>query len=147
MISQRSKTNNISKTSDPTKHLSKSAALEIVVPKKLWNSKYVSVVKFTFSKAREVFNFTKDIVRLVVPTGTWKIFKRDISCTPTASYFHYYVMPQHFLLHARVFNLYLFRWQHWKITSERLFNNIFSGSSAISNFSCKHKLHRLELGL
>ena len=34
-----------------------------------------------------------------------------------------------------------------EITSERLFNNISSGSSTISNFSCKHKLHLFELGL
>ena len=58
----------------------------------------------------------------------------------------YYVMTRSFLLDTRVFSLYLFQWQHWEITSERLFN-ISLGSSTISNFSCKHKLHLFELGL
>ena len=94
----------------------------------------MSVMEFIFRKASTLLRIDS-------------FFKRDISCASTASYFHYYVMPQCFSLDIRVFNLYLFRWQHWKITSERLFNNIFSESFAISNFLSKHKLHRLELGL
>ena len=106
----------------------------------------MSVVEFTFRKAGLVFNFTKDRLRLLVPLGIWKIFTTHISCTPAASYFYYYVMPWSFLLDARALSLYLFRWRHWEITSERLFNNISLGSSTISNFSCKHKLHLFELG-
>ena len=42
-------------------------------------------VQFIFRKAGEVFNFTKDRLRLVVPPEIWKI--------SAASYSHYYVMP------------------------------------------------------
>ena len=75
--------------------------------------------------------------------GIWKIFRTDSFSTPAASYFHYHVMARSFLLDTRVFNLYLFPWQHWDITSERLFDNISSGSSTISNFSCKHNHEKL----
>ena len=94
------------------------------------------MVEFIYRKAREVFNFTKDRLHLLVPLGIWKIFRTDISCTPAASYFYYYVMPRSFLLDIRVFSLYLFRWRHWEISSV---------SSTISNFLWKHKLHLLEL--
>ena len=104
------------------------------------------VVEFIFRKAGEVFNFTKDRLHLLVPHGIWGIFTTYISCTPAANYFHYYAMPWCFLLDTRVFSLYLFRWRHWEISSELLFNNFSSGSSNISNFSCKHKLHLFELG-
>ena len=107
----------------------------------------MSVVEFIFRKAGEVLNFAKDRLHLVVLLGIWKIFRTDISCTPAASYFHYYVMSWSFLLDTSVFNLYLFRWRHWENTSEHLFSDISSGSSTISNFSCRRKLHILELGL
>ena len=51
------------------------------------------------------------------------------------------------LLVTKVFNWYLSWWRHWEMTSDHLFNNILSGSSDITNFSCKHKLHLLDLGL
>ena len=107
----------------------------------------MSVVEFIFRKAGEAFHFTKDRLRLLVPQGIWTIFTTYISFTPVASYFQYYVMPWAFLFDTRVFSLYLFRWRHWEIPSERLFNNVSSGSSTISNFSCKHKLYLFELGL
>ena len=56
----------------------------------------MSVVEFTFRKAGEVFNFIKDRLCLLVPLGIWKIFRTDISFTPTASYVYYYVMLQFF---------------------------------------------------
>ena len=40
----------------------------------------MSVVEFIFRKAREVFNFTKDRLHLLVPRGIWKIFTTYISC-------------------------------------------------------------------
>ena len=49
----------------------------------------------------------------------------------------YYVMTQSFLLDTTVFSFFLFRWRHWEINSERLFN-ISLGLPTISNFSCKH---------
>ena len=84
----------------------------------------MSAVEFIFRKAGEVSNFTKDRLRILIPLGIWKIFRTDISCTPAASYFYYYVMPRSFLLDRRVFSLYLFRWRHWEISSQRLFNKI-----------------------
>ena len=81
----------------------------------------MSVVEFISRKTREVFNFTKDRVRLLVPQGIWEIFTTYISCTPAANYFYYCVMPRSFLLDTRVFSLYLYRWRHWEITSKRLF--------------------------
>ena len=104
------------------------------------------VIEFIFRKAGEVFNFTKDRLRLLVPLGIWKIFTTCSSCTPAAGDFNYYVMPRSLLLDTRVFSLYLFRWRHWEITSERLFNNISSGSFNISKFKCKYKLHLLNCG-
>ena len=65
----------------------------------------MSVVELIFRKAGEVFNFTKDRFRLLVPPVIWKIFVVYISCTPAASYFYYYVMPQSFLLDTGVFSL------------------------------------------
>ena len=85
----------------------------------------MSVVEFIFRKAGEVLNFAKDRLHLVVLLGIWKIFRTDISCTPAASYFHYYVMSWSFLLDTSVFNLYLFRWRHRENTSEHLFSDIF----------------------
>ena len=93
----------------------------------------MSVVEFIFRKAGEVFKFTKDRHRLLVPLGIWKILRTDISCTPAVRYLYHYAMPRSFLLYARVFSLYLFRWRHWEISSEHLFNDISSGSSTISN--------------
>ena len=58
----------------------------------------MSVVEFIFRKAGEVFNVTKDRLRLLVPLGILKIFTTYISCAPAASYFYYYVMPRYFLL-------------------------------------------------
>ena len=71
----------------------------------------MSVVEFILRKVGEVFNFTKDRLRLLVPAEIWKIFRTDIPFTPAASYFYYYVMPRSFLLDMRVFSLYLFRWR------------------------------------
>ena len=58
----------------------------------------MSVVEFIFRKAGEVFNFTKDRLRLLVPLGIWKIFTTYNSCTPAAGYFNYCVMPPSLLL-------------------------------------------------
>ena len=91
----------------------------------------MSVVEFIFREAGKVFNFTKDRLSLLVSQGNWKISTTYISCTPAANYFYYYEMRQSFLLETRGFSLYLFQWWHWEITSERLFNNISSGSSTI----------------
>ena len=63
----------------------------------------MSGVEFIFRRAREVFNFTKDRLRLLLPHGIWEIFTTYISCTPAASYFYYYVMPRSFLLNTRIF--------------------------------------------
>ena len=101
--------------------------------------------EFIFRKAGEAFNFTKDRLCLSVPLRILKIFTAYISCTPAASYFFHYVIPWSFLLDTIVFSLYLFRWRYWEIISDRLINNICLWSSAISNFSCKHKLHLFEL--
>ena len=57
------------------------------------------MVEFIFKKAGEVFNFTRDRLRLLVPLGIWKIFRTDICCTPAAAYFYYYVMPRLFIRH------------------------------------------------
>ena len=103
------------------------------------------VFEFIFRKAGEAFNFTKDRLCLSVPLRILKIFTAYISCTPAASYFFHYVIPWSFLLDTIVFSLYLFRWRYWKIISDRLINNICLWSPAISNFSCKHKLHLFEL--
>ena len=94
----------------------------------------------------QVFRFTKDRPHLEVLLVILKIFRTAISLAPAASYCHYYVMPWPFLLITRVFNFYLFPWQQSEMTFDCLFNNISSGSSTISNFLCKHKLHLLELG-
>ena len=48
------------------------------------------VVEFIFRKVRKVFNLTKNKLCLVVPLKIWIIFRTDISCTPTASYFYHY---------------------------------------------------------
>ena len=68
------------------------------------------VIEFIFRKAAEVFNFTKDRLRLLVPLGIWKIFTTYNSCTPAAGYFNYCVMPPSLLLDARSLSLYLFQW-------------------------------------
>ena len=52
-----------------------------------------------------------------------------------------------FFISYETFWFDLFRWWHREMTSDCLFNNISSRSSTISNFSCKYKLHLLELGL
>ena len=62
----------------------------------------MSVAEFIFRKAGEVFNFTNDRLRLLVPHGIWEIFTTYISCTPAASYFYYYVMPRSLLLDTSV---------------------------------------------
>ena len=104
----------------------------------------MSVVEFIFRKAGEVFNFTKDRLCLLVLLGIWKIFTTYISCTPAASYFYYYVMTQSFLLDTRVFSLYLFRLQHRKIASQRVFNNIaLLFMDNIEHFS--DKAHRINI--
>ena len=106
----------------------------------------MSVVEFIFRKAGKVFNFTQDRLHLIVPLGIWRIFTVYISCTPAASYLYIMWWPSLFLLDTRVFSFILFRWRHWVITSERLFN-ISLGLPTISNFSCKLKLHLFQLGL
>ena len=58
----------------------------------------MSVVEFIFREAGEVFNFTKDRLRLLVPHGISEIFTTYFSCTPAVGYFYYYVMPRSFLL-------------------------------------------------
>ena len=103
------------------------------------------VFEFIFRKVGEAFNFTKDRLCLSVPLRILKIFTAYISCTPAASYFFHYVIPWSFLLDTIVCSLYLFRWRYWEIISDRLINNICLWSPAISNFSCKHKLHLFEL--
>ena len=62
----------------------------------------MSVVECIFRKAGEVFNFTKDRLRLLILHGIWEIFTTYISSTPAAIYFCYYVMPRSFLLDIRV---------------------------------------------
>ena len=97
-----------------------------------------------FRKAGKVFNFTKDR-----PLSTFRNLENlhSIYFLYTCSkLLVYYVMIRSFLLDTTVFSLYLFRWRHWEITSERLFNNISLGSSTISNFSCKRKIRLFELG-
>ena len=94
----------------------------------------MSVVACIFRKAGEVFNFTKDRLRLLVPHGIWEIFTTYISCTHAASYFYYYVISRSFLLDTRAFSLYLFRCRHWELTSGRLFNSISSRSSLFPIF-------------
>ena len=50
-------------------------------------------------------------------------------------------MTRSFSLDTRVFSLHLFRWQHWEITSEHLFNNISAGRIASVQFViCKLKI-------
>ena len=74
------------------------------------------------SCSSQVVNFTKNRrLRLVVPLGIWKIFRVAISWTPAARYLHCYVMPRSSFLVTRVFNLYLFQWQHREITLSVLF--------------------------
>ena len=63
------------------------------------------MVEFIVRKTGEVFNFTKDRLRLLVPHGIWEIFTTYISCTPATSYFYYYLMPRCFLLDTSVFSL------------------------------------------
>ena len=75
-----------------------------------------------------------------------KIFRTAILWTPVASYFHYYVMQQ-FFINQKCFYLYLFQWRHWEKTSDCLLLNISTGSSTVSSYLCKHKLHLLQLGL
>ena len=58
----------------------------------------MSVVEFIFREAGEVFNFTKDRLRLLVPHGISEIFTTYVSCTPAVGYFYYYIMPPSFLL-------------------------------------------------
>ena len=72
----------------------------------------------------QVFNFTKDRIRLVVPLGILKIFRAAILLTPAANYFYYYVISWSFLLIERVSSLYLFQWRHCRMTSDRLRNSI-----------------------
>ena len=104
-------------------------------------------IHFQESCNSQVFNITIGRLRLAVPLEILKSFRAAISWKPAANYFHYYVIPWSFLLVTRVFNLPLFQWRHCEITFDNLFNNISSGSSTISNFSCKHKLYLLEFGL
>ena len=64
----------------------------------------MSVVEFILTKAGEVFNFTIDRLRFLVPLGIWKIFGTGISSTPAASYFCFYIMLLSFLLDTSVFS-------------------------------------------
>ena len=127
------------------KYLSKSASLEIVaqsfykIPNEI--SGGVHLLKTCRS---QVFKLTKDRLHLPVPLRILKIFRKVVSWTPVASYFHYYVMLWSLLVKG-VFNLDLFRWQHWQMTSDCLFNKTLSGSPTISHFLCKNKLDLLEL--
>ena len=75
------------------------------------------MVDLILEKSRGALNLTKNRLRLVVSLENWKFFSTDISCTPAASYFHYYEMPRSFLLDTSVFNLYLFHWLNWEISS------------------------------
>ena len=99
------------------------------------------------SSKNQDFNFTKSRIHFVVPLVILKIFRTALSWTPAANYFHYYVMLRSFLLVTRASNLYLFHWRHCKMTSNCLLNNISLGSSTTLNFSGKHKVNLLELGL
>ena len=56
-------------------HLWNNASLEIVIQKILQNFELMSVLEFIFRKSEEVFKFTKDPIRLVLPLGIWKIFR------------------------------------------------------------------------
>ena len=49
-------------------------------------------------KTGEVFNFIKDRLCLLVPVGIGKIFRKDIFCTPAASYFHCHVILHNTLI-------------------------------------------------
>ena len=107
----------------------------------------MSLVEFIFRKAGKVFNFTKDRLHLLVPLGIWENLHSIFFMYTCNKILVYYVLTRSFLLDASVFSLYLFRWRHWEIISDRLLNNISLRSSIISNFSCKRKLHLFELGL
>ena len=86
--------------------------------------KKTSVVECMFRKPHtQAFNFTKGGLDHVVSPWMWKIFTTAISWTPAPSNFHYYVIPQSFLL-ATSFYLYLFWLQHWEMTSDILFHNV-----------------------
>ena len=52
----------------------------------------MSVLEFIFRKAGEVFNFTKNRLRPLVPLRIWKIFTTEISCIPAASNFYIYLL-------------------------------------------------------
>ena len=129
----------------------------------------MSLVEFIFRKAGKVFNFTEDRLHLLVPLGIWENLHSIFFMYTCNKILVYYVLTRSFLLDASVFSdcnwtrtqnhlvlkrtkasvfsLYLFRWRHWEIISDRLLNNISLRSSIISNFSCKRKLHLFELGL
>ena len=100
LISQKSKTNYISKNVISRKTLKQNRFTRKGCCE---NSELMSVLVFIFRKAGEVFNFTKDRLRLVVSLAIWKFFRTDISCTPSASYFLYYVIPRSFLLDTSLY--------------------------------------------
>ena len=106
----------------------------------------MSLVEFTFRKSGKDFNFKGQTPPSSTSRNLEKLHSMYFLQT-CIKLFVYYVMLRSCLLNTRVFTLYSFRCLHWEITSERLFNNISLGSSTISNFSCKHKLHLFELGL
>ena len=84
-----------------------------------------------------ILYFTKDRLHLVVPLRIWENVHSIYFLYTCSKLLVSYVMTRPFLLDTRVFSLYVFRWQHLEITSERLFNNTSLGSFTISNFSCK----------
>ena len=59
----------------------------------------------------------------------------------------FYVMCSWVILVTKFLSLYLFLWRHCDMISAYLFSKLLIGSSNISNFSLKHKLHHLEVGL
>ena len=122
LVSQKSKFNHNFKNSIPSK-IFKQKRLTLNSYSKGFSKFRINVsggAHLHKSCRSQAFNFTKDRLHLAVPLGILKIFKTAIWWTHAASYCHYYVILRSFLLVTRVFNFYLFRWQHWQITSNRL---------------------------
>ena len=62
-------------------------------------------------------------------------------------YLYFYVTSGFWIFDPRVCHIYLFWWRHFDITSDFLFNKLFSLSSNISSFSFKQREHLFDWGL
>ena len=62
-------------------------------------------------------------------------------------YLYFYVTSGFWIFDPTVRNIYLFWWRHFDITSDFLFNKLFSLSSNISSFSFKQREHLFDWGL